>query len=113
MKRAEINALVSEILAEKGYSPAAILWRRAELTAWSDGIACTRVKLFSGISERSLRAILATFPTVGPARKTTRMGRRSKGSQIDLEDAIDAINGVAVTTGHALHTNETSKGAML
>ena len=105
MKRAEINALAAEILAEKGYSPAAILWRRAELVAWGDGVACTRVKLHSGVSAKTVRAILACFPDVGPARKPVAAGKRAKGAQRDLEDAIENTNGVAVTTSHAPHTH--------
>lgn len=90
MKRADINALAYEILVGKGYRPAEIAWKRAELIAWGEGHSSVRVKITTRLSAKAVRALLEAFPTIGPPRRVARLGRRSVGAQLDIEDAVEA-----------------------
>lgn len=101
MKRAEINELVSKLLAEKGYSASDYVWRRCDCYISHPDYDTVLMTFRSGMSKKRVLAQVALIPAVGPAKVWFPIDPISRSGQIDLETAI-MNHGADSGTAHAL-----------
>ena len=88
MKRAEINAAVAEVMAERGYSPGWYGWSRAMLATYSPRCETQFVHLPSGTSRKRLNERLAHINKIGASRPNIPILIEPLPTQLDIETAI-------------------------